>query len=160
MTTRALQLLANTTISGVSKASVKGLVRRDQTSKSVPQNTVNTVIAVTIILGVLFIAFALFVIYWMYMRSIDRKERRDRARRTHAQLEMSRKQKSPPSETSQNDRRSRGDALVEKDRRPRRGNGRSRGKCKSVIMLFPLINITDQGGLKGIRRWTLRTRNP
>ena len=142
-------------------ASVQGLVHRDQASNSIPNSTVNTVIAVTVILGVIFIAFALFVIYWMYMRSIDRQERRDRERRDHhAQLEMSRKRKPSPSRISQKDRRSKSGVLVEKDRRPRRGSGWFYGKCKSVITLFTLIIIMDQGGLKGTRRGTLRTRSP
>ena len=138
-----LQLLADTATRGSSMASIKELVHRDQTTKSVPQSTVNTVIAVTVILGVIFIAFALFVIYWMYMRSIDRQERRDRERRDHhAQLEMSRKQISSPSRTLQKDR-SKSDAPIEKDRRPRRGSGWSHGKCKSVTISFWLTNIMD-----------------
>lgn len=148
-----LQLLANTATRANSMASVKELVHRDQTTKSIPQSTVNTVIAVTVILGVIFIAFALFVIYWMYMRSIDRQERRDRERRDHhAQLEISRKQKSSPSTTLQKDR-SKSDALIEKDRRPRRGSGWSHGKCQSLTTSFSLIKLMDQGGgPKGIRR--------
>ena len=142
-------------------ASAQRLVYRDQTSKSVPKNTVNTVIAATIILGVIFIAFALFVIYWMYMRSIDRQERRDRERRDrHAQLEMSRQLNPAPARTSQKDRESKSSALVEKDRGFRRSSGWSHGEYKSETILFSLIGIMDQVGLKGIRRWVLRTRNP